>query len=59
MMPEGEIRATAMLNELAAQRNMALDATVTLKAEIAVKDARIADLEKQIADLTFKDPCAA
>lgn len=55
MTADDQIRAQAMLNELTAQRNLGWDNIARASAEIAVRDARIAELEKQVADLTPKE----
>jgi hypothetical protein len=43
---EAELRANAMLSELAAQRNAAMDNCVRMAAEIVILKARLALLEK-------------
>lgn len=45
---EMEIRAQSMINSLGQQRIEALDAFVYARAEIALRDARIKELEDQI-----------
>jgi hypothetical protein len=45
-MNEVEQRANAMLQEMATQRNSALDRCATMAAEMAVLQAKIAELEK-------------
>lgn len=49
---EMEIRAQAMINILGQQRSAALDQVVYAHAEIALKDARIKELEDKIAGMT-------
>lgn len=46
-MSELEIRANAMLNEVAGQRNAALDKCAVLAADKAALLARLAELEKK------------
>lgn len=45
-----ELRANAMLQELSAQRNSALDRCAVLQAEIASLKARIQELEEKPKD---------
>ena len=45
-------KTQAIINELAHQRNQYADAVAMLSGEIAERDARIAALELQVADLT-------
>lgn len=45
-MNENELRANAMLSELAAQRNAALDACARFVAENVLLKAKLAELEK-------------
>lgn len=47
-MTETEMRAQAMINALSAQRQQALDQCVYLAADLAVANAKIAELEKLI-----------
>ncbi len=49
---EMEIRAQAMINALGEQRTAALDQMVYARAELAIKDARIKELEDQVSALT-------
>ncbi len=48
MQPEENIRAQAMVNALSAQRQQAADQAVMLAADLAVANARIAELEAKL-----------
>lgn len=57
---ELEIRAQAMITCLGQQRTEAMDQVIYAKAEIAIRDATIKDLENQIEAMkTPADPPAA
>lgn len=51
---EMEIRAQSMINSLSQQRMAALDQVVYGQAELAIKDARIKELEDQVMALMPK-----
>lgn len=51
---EMEIRAQAMITIMGQQRIEAMDALVYAKADIAIRDAKIIELQNQIETLTPK-----
>ncbi len=58
-MTENEIRAQAMINELAFQRLNAMDRCATLQGELAIAQARIKELENPRPEPTGATPDGA